>query len=241
MTDPTPLRGTALSLVMPAHNEFAGIESAVVDAVAVLRSLAGDDVECIIVDDASTDGTGAVLDRLAADEPVVRVVHLTQNVGHGPALRTGWDLACGEWVAHLDSDDEIPADQLGLLWTQREGADLVLGVRTGRESTPSRRFVTATLRAVAHASARRRLADANSPCKIVHGSALRRALGSIPGDAFAPSVLLAVRVARTGGVIREVPVATRPRAHGRSWLVPTRLAKGAIRSFRDTVSAGVKR
>ncbi|MEO6654332.1 MAG: glycosyltransferase family 2 protein [Ilumatobacteraceae bacterium] len=230
-----------LSLVMPAHNEAAVISEVVAGALAVLRGMVGDRFELIVIDDASTDGTELVLDGIAAVERSVKVVHLASNVGHGPALRAGWNIATGAWVAHLDSDDEIPAHELAVLWDTRGDADLVLGVRTARQSPPSRRAVTWTLRQVAGVAARRRLADANTPCKIVRSAALGAALASMPPSAFAPSVLLAVHVARSGGIIREVPVATRLRSSGRSWLVPTRLASGAAHSFYDTVMAGVQR
>ena len=226
---------------MPAHNEADSIEKAVGDAAATLRALVGDRYELIIVDDASTDHTAALVGQLAADEARIRLIRLERNVGHGPALRTGWEAAGGIWIAHLDSDDEIPADQLALLWAQRERADLLLGVRTGRSSPPVRRLVSATLRQVARLAARRPLADANSPCKIVRRSALAPALDAMPPDAFAPSVLLAVHVARSGGRIVELPVESRLRAHGRSSLVPTRLVAGAAHSLRDTVAAGVHR
>lgn len=225
---------------MPAHNEAENIEKAVGDAAATLRALVGDRFELIVVDDASTDHTAALVEQLAKDESRIRLIPLDRNVGHGPALRTAWEAAVGTWVAHLDSDDEIPADQLALLWAQRADADLLLGVRTDRSSPPVRRFVTATLRQVARLAARRRLADANSPCKIVRRTALAPALDAMPTDAFAPSILLAVHVARAGGRIVELPVESRQRAHGRSSLVPTRLVVGSARALRDTVAAGVR-
>lgn len=230
-----------LSLVMPAHNEAENIDKALRDAFEALRAIAPGAHEVIVVDDASTDDTADVLARVAIDEPTLRVIRLDHNQGHGPALRTGWEVATGTWVAHLDSDDEIPADELERLWAARDGADLVLGVRTGRSSPPVRRFVTATLRQVARVMARRRIADANSPCKIVRREVLADALAAMPSDAFAPSVLLAVHVARAGRPIVEIPVSTRVRVHGRSWLVPTRLIAGSARALRDTLGVGLGR
>ena len=234
-----PSAAVELSLVMPAHDEADIIEKAVRDALAALRSLVDDRHELIVVDDASTDRTPEILERLVRDEPTVRVIRLDRNRGHGPALRAGWEAAVGTWIAHLDSDDEIPADQLELLWAHRDDADLLLGVRTGRSSPPVRRFVTGSLRQVARLAARRPLADANSPCKIVRRSTLAAALAATPADAFAPSILLAVHVSRSGGRIREIPVSTRQRAHGASWLVPTRLVAGSARSLRDTIAVGL--
>lgn len=230
-----------LSLVMPAHDEADNIEKAVRDAVATLRSLVGERWMLIVVDDASTDATADLVEQMAANEPNIVLVRLPENLGHGPALRVGWEAAVGTWVAHLDSDDEVPADQLELLWAQRLEADLVLGVRTDRSSPPVRRVVTATLRHVARVAARRPIADANTPCKLVRRTVLERALDAMPSGAFAPSILLGVHVARSGGRIVEVPVTSRQRVHGRSSLVPKRLIVGAARSLRDTIAAGLQR
>jgi dolichol-phosphate mannosyltransferase len=239
-----------LSIVLPAHNEVRVIASVIDDVVATARRLvAGAQpdggsfdgkpdppaFEVIVVDDASTDGTGDELDQLAERHHELTVIHLVANVGHGPALRAGWERAGGEWIAHLDSDAEVPADQLDLLWAERERADLLLGIRTDRTDTAMRRFVTWTLKSVARIAAGQRLRDANTPCKVVRTTYLADALAVMPADAFAPSVLLAVFVARRHGRVVEVEVGTRPREHGTSWLVPTTLARGCARSTIDTV------
>ncbi|MEP1125626.1 MAG: glycosyltransferase family 2 protein [Ilumatobacter sp.] len=232
--DPSPMP-LALSVVLPAHNEVGVIETVIADVVATARRLAGDDrFEVIVVDDASTDGTSGVLDRLSRHEPSLVVVHLADNVGHGPALRRGWEQASAPWVAHLDSDAEIPAHQLDRVWALREDADLVLGTRRGRAESAVRRFVTWSLKPIALAASRQPLRDANTPCKLVRRRFLDDALTVMPAGAFAPSVLLAVVVARRGGRIVEVAVDTEPRSHGTSWLVPTTLLRGCVHSLLDT-------
>lgn len=241
---------TALCIVVPAHNEADGLADVLVEIAAAARSMVGaGNYSIIVVDDASTDGTAELLDAFAArsatraddgdptagiDAGALSIVHLEANVGHGPALRAGWELADAEWIAHLDSDGEIVAADLAELWARRADADLVLGVRVGRADAVHRRVVTAVLRGVARVAAGRPLRDANSPCKLVRAPVLSKALAAAPPGAFAPSILLAVTVARTTGRIVEVPVRVRPRAHGRSWLVPTRLARGAARATLET-------
>ncbi len=225
-----------LSVVLPAHNEVGVIEAVIGDVVATARRLTGDGrFEVIVVDDASTDGTSDVLDRMSRMEPSLVVVRLVDNVGHGPALRSGWEQSSAPWVAHLDSDAEIPADQLDRVWALRDDADLVLGTRRGRTESAVRRFVTWSLKPIARAASRQPLRDANTPCKLVRRGFLEDALDVMPVDAFAPSVLLAVVVARRGGRIVEVAVDTEPRTHGTSWLVPTTLMRGCAHSVLDTV------
>ncbi len=65
------------------------------------------DFELIAIDDHSPDHSGEILDRYAADDPRVQVVHLPQNIGLGPARNTGLSKAQGEYVLFLDSDDSL--------------------------------------------------------------------------------------------------------------------------------------
>ena len=224
-----------LSLVVPAHDEAAGIAEAVRAAVAAVAALAPDRCEVLVVDDGSTDDTGTILDALAAELAPLEVLHLARNVGHGPALMAGCDRARGRWIAHLDADDQIPADELALLWARRDRAPLVLGTRTDRDDPRHRLVVTTVTRALTSALAGRRLRDPNAPCKLVDRDLWLEARNLLPDDTFAPSIGLAVIAARTGRTIEEVPVAHRARRHGRSSLRPVRLARALGRSARQTV------
>jgi len=77
-----------LSIVVPAYNEEATLSEVVAQLLAV--SHAG---EIVIVDDCSTDRTGAIADRLAAKVPRVKVAHHSVNRGNTEALKTGKRLA----------------------------------------------------------------------------------------------------------------------------------------------------
>lgn len=225
--------------MLPAFNEEAGMMSVVGETVDALDRL---DVpfEIVVVDDASTDRTGAILDGLARSRSELRILHLPDNRGHGPALLAGLEQATGAWIGLLDGDGEVPVAELVALWDRRNDADLLLGQRANRSGGFSRRAVSAALRAVVRVTAHRAIADANVPCKLVRREWLDRALRVTPPDAFAPSVLLVVTVARGGGRIVEVPVTVADRPDRRSWLVPRRLAAGCARSLRDTIAVSRK-
>lgn len=225
-----------LSLVLPAHDEEAGIEAAVRDAVAAARRIAPGAAEVIVVDDGSTDGTGAILDRLADELEELDVVHRRPNRGHGPALLLGFDRARGRWIAHLDTDEQIPADQLERLWPERERAPLVLGIRTDRADPRHRLVVTAAVRTLVSALARQRLRDANVPCKLIDRDLWASVRPLLPDDTFAPSVALAVATARRGQAIVQVPVRHQARAHGSSSLHPVKLVRALGLAARQTVA-----
>ncbi len=89
-----------VSVVIPCFRCSATVGRAVASALAQSQP----PLEVILVDDASPDGTAAVLQQLAR-EPRVRVISLARNGGAAAARNAGWDAARGELVAFLDADD----------------------------------------------------------------------------------------------------------------------------------------
>ncbi|HEU5031451.1 MAG TPA: CDP-glycerol glycerophosphotransferase family protein [Spirillospora sp.] len=117
-----------VSVVVIAYNDAARLPRAVASSLA--QSLGG--VETLIVDDASTDGTGEAADRLAAAHPGrVRALHLPVNSGGcGRPRNVGVERSDGRYVMFLDSDDLLDRHAcLNLLSAAQEtGADLVSGL-----------------------------------------------------------------------------------------------------------------
>jgi dolichol-phosphate hexosyltransferase len=117
----------ALSILMPVYNEAATVVEAV---EATLSADLGLDLELIVVNDGSTDGTG---DLLAAREwpAEVRMLSHDANRGKGAAVRTALGHASGEISAILDADLEYdPHDLAKLIAPIQEGeANAVFGVR----------------------------------------------------------------------------------------------------------------
>jgi CDP-glycerol glycerophosphotransferase len=77
-----------------------------------LLDTTGGEVEVVAVEDRSPDRSGEILDRYAARDRRVRVVHLAMNVGLGRARNAGLELARGGYVWFVDSDDWLPAEAL---------------------------------------------------------------------------------------------------------------------------------
>jgi glycosyltransferase involved in cell wall biosynthesis len=115
-----------LTVIVPAYNEAATVEVALRRVRAVPLRL-----EIIVVNDASSDGTGAILDGLGKDGLVDRVIHHDKNRGKGAAIRSGVAAATGDVVVVQDADLEYdPADLPALLLPIRSRrADAVYGSR----------------------------------------------------------------------------------------------------------------
>ncbi len=117
-----------LSILMPVYNELSTLESAVKRVLDVDYPV---DMELVIVDDGSTDGTRELYSRWADEDRVV--IHLKkENGGKGSAIRKGAELATGDYVIMCDADleyapEEIPALLQPILDKQ---SDVVYGTRT---------------------------------------------------------------------------------------------------------------
>ena len=117
-----------LSILMPVYNEFATLTSAIKEVLEVDYPC---DVELVVVDDGSTDGTRELYAALAGDPRVSIHMH-QQNQGKGAAIRTAAAVATGDYVIMCDADLEYsPAEIPTLLAPVLHGdAEVVYGTRT---------------------------------------------------------------------------------------------------------------
>lgn len=146
-------RGPAesLSIVMAAYDEVEALPRCVERTLGFLRRHVADG-ELLVVDDGSTDGTGALIDALAAREPLVRAFHLPRNMGMGAALLRGFAEARCDWVTILPGDGQIDAfDLLELFHVHAAAAgdvDLVATLYRNRRAPLVRRVLSIGLRAL---------------------------------------------------------------------------------------------
>jgi dolichol-phosphate mannosyltransferase len=118
-----------VSVVIPAHNE-AEVIAPTVGAVAAALESAGRDYEVVVVDDASTDGTGPIVEGLAAQNPRIRVYRSHYAGGFGFAVRAGLDVFEGDAVAIMMGDgSDDPRDLLRYFELIEEGYDCAFGSR----------------------------------------------------------------------------------------------------------------
>ncbi|MFN2471805.1 MAG: glycosyltransferase family 2 protein [Gaiellaceae bacterium] len=200
-----------ISVVVPVRDEERSVVLLYEEIQAALDPL-GEEWEALFVDDGSSDGTFAALTRLHAREPAVRVVRLRRNYGKASALAAGFAAARGEVVATIDGDlQDDPAELPRLLTKLDEGFDLVSGWKTRRRDPRRRRFLSRLFNVVTGRLSGLQLHDLNCGLKAYRAEVVRdlRLYGEL--HRFIP-VLAHYR----GFRVAEVPVAHRPRPHGRS-------------------------
>jgi glycosyltransferase involved in cell wall biosynthesis len=119
-----------LSILIPVYNERTVVERSLAQVLAAPLP-ENMDRELIIVDDCSTDGTAAILDRMASQEPSIRLIRKTVNEGKGAAIRTAIEHASGDFCLVQDADLEYdPSEYPRLLRPLLDGnADAVFGSR----------------------------------------------------------------------------------------------------------------
>lgn len=114
-------------IVLPTYNEAASLPGVL---ARLLR--ANPDVDVLVVDDGSPDGTGQIADDLAAGDARVHVLHRTSKTGLGDAYIDGFRWALGkdyDIIGQMDADGSHQPEQLGRLRGAIEYADVVIGSR----------------------------------------------------------------------------------------------------------------
>jgi polyisoprenyl-phosphate glycosyltransferase len=142
MSDTTTRVPALLSVVAPVYNEEELVEAFVKRACAAVADYT---FELVLVNDGSSDSTPELLDRLAAADPRVRVIHLSRNFGHQAALTAGLEHAAGDVVAMIDADLQDPPELIPRMIEKWEhGSDVVYAVRKQREGETAFKLATAS-------------------------------------------------------------------------------------------------
>ena len=114
-----------VTIIVPAYNEAEGI-GAVLDTIINCMHDAGVQYELLVVDDGSTDGTGAIV-----EEKGVRILRHKFNKGYGASIKTGIRQARYPLMAIIDADGTYPVDALLRLLACMSEYDMAIGARTG--------------------------------------------------------------------------------------------------------------
>lgn len=122
----------SITVFIPAYNEEKNLASAAAGALAALAGY-GDDYEIIILNACSGDNTGEIADRLAADNPKIRVIHQTQWAGLGTNYMAGVKAARMDYFVMFPGDNENSWQSLAQAITLAGKADIIISYTTNME------------------------------------------------------------------------------------------------------------
>ncbi len=211
-----------ISVVVTLYNESASLDELYRRTAASLEAL-GEPFEIVFVDDGSTDGSFAELERLHAADRRVRAVRFRRNFGQHPAMHAGLVRAQGDVVVTMDGDlQNAPEDIPKLVAAIEGGADVASGRRVARRDPWGRtlpsRLINAMLRRFTGAA----VSDFGCAFNAYRREALEPMLGAIGKQKFTKALVLS-----GGGNVVEVDVQHAPR-QGSSRYSPLRLTRLAL-------------
>ncbi|WP_294504260.1 glycosyltransferase family 2 protein [uncultured Victivallis sp.] len=191
-----------VTIIVPAYNESGAIRQ-------VAESLRENFPGCriIIVDDGSSDDTGAIIDST----PGITAIHHQQNRGYGAALKTGIRAAETEYVLMCDADGQHRIEDIRKVMEAADDYDMVVGIRGEGSAAPlSRRPGKFILRHFANWLAGEKLPDFNSGLRIFRRKVITQYM-HLASDKFSFSTTSSFTMLKTGRRIKYVPIIVKPR------------------------------
>lgn len=229
------LAGTLI--VMPALNEEASVAAVVREVQAKLPGVA-----VLVVNDGSTDAT-----TTEARSAGAIVAELPFNLGVGGAMRAGFKYALAHGyrnVVQVDSDGQHDPSGVVRLVEELQTADLVLGARFAGEGdyevSGPRKWAMVVLSGVLSGVAKTKLTDTTSGFRATGPRAVRLFAEHYPAEYLGDTIESLVIAARAGCVVRQVPVAMRPRAGGTPSHNPFKAARYLARAGLALVFALIR-
>ena len=227
-------------VVIPTYNEAANL-AWIVDRLRRAQP----DVDVLVVDDHSPDGTGRIADELAAADPRVQVLHRAAKGGLGGAYLHGFAHALAEGydvIGEMDADGSHQPEQLSRLLAALDDADLVIGARWVPGGSvvnwPLQRELLSRggnlyVRLLLGIGVR----DATAGYRLFRRTTLEKIdLATVRSTGYVFQTDLVARTLRAGLVVREVPIEFVERVRGESKMT----GAVAVESLRKITAWGVR-
>lgn len=218
-----------LSFVYPVYNEIDNLPRLLPETSQIAEGLVSD-FEVVLVDDGSTDGSGAFIDELAAQHSNIVAVHHSRNRGLGAAIRGGLAGATKDLVLYMDSDFPVSVEEARAAIAEFTGdVDLLIGYRVGRAEGPRREIMSWTYNRLIRVSFALRVRDVNFAFKLMRRELLQQMRLRSEGSFIDAELLL--EAARLGARVREVGIHYHPRVAGLSTAASTRVVMHIFREM----------
>jgi len=227
----------SLSIVVPAFNEARRLP-ATLDAVAQWRAIAAFDVECVVVDDGSADGTSESI----PDQGWITVIRHETNHGKGHAVRAGVLAARGDCVLTMDADLATPLEEFDALSKAIDsGFDVAIGSRPLRESQllvrqpVLREMAGRAFNTVVRLLAVPDIHDTQCGFKLFTRRAAREIFERCELDGFGYDVESLFLAKKLGFRVKEIPVRWRHCEGAAAFGTPWAYLRHGLRMLRDVV------
>lgn len=209
---------TEVSIIIPAYNEVQTIGKIVSDIRAIHP-----DFEIIVIDDGSSDGTGAV----AADAGAMVYKH-PYNIGNGAAIKSGIRIASGQIMVFMDADGQHDPEDLKKLIVHIPEFDMVVGARPkGEQASLVRSFGNRAYNRLASYVSKFNIKDLTSGFRAIKSDMAHNLLYLLPNTYSYPTTLT-LGVLRTGRSLKYVSVKSRARKTGKSGV---KIIRDGVRFF----------
>jgi glycosyltransferase involved in cell wall biosynthesis len=206
MSDTRP----ALSVIVTAMNEIGNLAPTVENVIAAAAPRVAD-LEVIIVDDGSTDGTSELADSLARSDSRVVVHHNGQNRGLAYSYKKGMSLATRRYTGWVAGNNIVPLRGLEDLYDRVGTVDTVISYVLKDFRGPFRRRISRTLTALMNVMFGVRLRYYTGPC-VYRTDVLQRLTYISEGSMIVPEILL--RMVKSGLSYTEIPLQPQARSSG---------------------------
>ena len=231
MTNKQQASTLSITVFFPAYNDEGSIGAMVRGALELLPHWTAD-YEVIVVNDGSSDRTAAVLDELARQYELVRVIHHQRNRGYGGALRSGFANATKELVFYTDGDGQYDVQELArLLPLLSEAVDVVNGYKRKRADSRRRIVIGAAYKRLARLLFNLPIRDVDCDFRLMRRAAIQSV--ELVSSSGVICTEMIYKLHQAGCRFVETPVHHYPRLHGQSqFFTLRRVARTASDFFK---------
>jgi dolichol-phosphate mannosyltransferase len=202
----------SLSVIVTAMNEERNLRPTVESILSVVRTPAFD-YEIVIVEDGSTDRTGAIADEMAAADPRIRVHHQPRNLGLARGYLKGIELATKEYIAWVAGNNMIPAEAMREIYGRIGEADVILSYPVVDRRRKRRRWLSLAFVQFLNLLFGVRLRYFTGPC-VFHADVGKSLRTITSGSMIVPEIVL--RLVKSGQSYIEVSLHPKPRTAGKT-------------------------
>lgn len=225
-----------LTIVIPVYNEEGCVKAVVENWIDITKKISRAYV--LVVDDGSRDATSSILDSMAENSSLVKVVHQV-NGGHGRAVVNGYKQAIidgAEWIFQVDSDNQFDAADFWKLWERRQESPFILGYRKNRHDPWHRKSASKLARLLIYVLFGVKTVDPNIPFRLMRADFLATHLAKMDNNVFAPNIFLSILAKRSNIATLDIPVTHHIRETGVPSLNVSKWLSACTRCTRELLA-----